>query len=171
MLLFWSFGGWWLKNKKYSDYYINQNILIFNSLSCFEEHYIYSILDLPPASIDLLISPVPAHLSRSSFRNQIRKANTAVVRLSDRHCAHSWRRKAVQRRPPSHAALKMENKLISGLISYFYKTSTASLRSLYSDCFQAFTPNNLMTSASVCFNWGWYKPGLRTLTLSCFLIL
>lgn len=118
---------WKTTQRKYSDYYINQNIFIFNNLSCSEEHHIYSILNLPPAGIDLLISPVPAHLSRSSFRNQIRKANTAVVRLSDRHRAHSWRRrKALQLRPPPHAALKMENKLISGLISYFCKTSSVS---------------------------------------------
>lgn len=57
-------------------------------------------LDLA-AGIDLLISPLPAHLSCSSFRNRIRKANTAVVRLSAarrRRRAHSCRREAFRLR-------------------------------------------------------------------------
>lgn len=65
---------------------------------------VHSNLDLPPACIDLLISSLRAHLSCSSFRDRIRKANTAVVQLSAaRQLAHSF-----QLWPPSHGALKME---------------------------------------------------------------
>lgn len=103
-----------------------------------EKHYIYSNLNLPPASMDLLISSLPAHLSCSSFRNRIRKANTAVVQLSTaRHHIHSWRRGPFQLRPPSHWALEME-QIDFWIDKLFKKSSLVSLLSVYSACLQAF---------------------------------